>query len=123
MLQDSDTIRISDVSEAVIHGILAVVSDGIWDWNANTGFVYRNPGWYQMLGYEAHSLGNNVFTWESVIHPDDMDRVMASFDAYLSGAAPTTGSNIAAAVAAAIISGSRIAAASSPATRMGRWPG
>ena len=88
MLQDSDTIRISDVSEAVIHGILAVVSDGIWDWNANTGFVYRNPGWYQMLGYEPHSLGNNVFTWESVIHPDDMDRVMASFDAYLSGAAP-----------------------------------
>ncbi|MFM4902794.1 sensor domain-containing diguanylate cyclase [Aeromonas hydrophila] len=87
MLQDSDTIRISDVSEAVIHGILAVVSDGIWDWNANTGFVYRNPGWYQMLGYEPHSLGNNVFTWESVIHPDDMDRVMASFDAYLSGAA------------------------------------
>ncbi len=87
MLQDSDTIRISDVSEAVVHGILEVVSDGIWDWNANTGFVYRNPGWYQMLGYEPHSLGNNVFTWESVIHPDDMDRVMACFDAYLSGTA------------------------------------
>ncbi|QXB30497.1 diguanylate cyclase [Aeromonas sp. FDAARGOS 1405] len=88
MLQDSDTIRISDVSEAVVHGILEVISDGIWDWNANTGFVYRNPGWYRMLGYEPHTLGNNVFTWESVIHPDDMDRVMASFDAYLSGAAP-----------------------------------
>ncbi|WP_421298462.1 sensor domain-containing diguanylate cyclase [Aeromonas veronii] len=88
MVQDSDTIRISDVSEAVVHGILEVISDGIWDWNANTGFVYRNPGWYRMLGYEPHTLGNNVFTWESVIHPDDMDRVMASFDAYLSGAAP-----------------------------------
>ncbi|CAJ1918844.1 diguanylate cyclase [Aeromonas veronii] len=88
MLQDSDTIRISDVSEAVVHGILEVISDGIWDWNANTGFVYRNPGWYRMLGYEPHTLGNNVFTWESVIHPDDMDRVMVSFDAYLSGAAP-----------------------------------
>lgn len=88
MLQDSDTIRISDVSEAVVHGILAVVSDGIWDWNANTGFVYRNPGWYRMLGYEPHTLGNTVFTWESVIHPDDMEQVMACFDAYLSGAAP-----------------------------------
>lgn len=112
MLQDSDTIRISDVSEAVVHGILAVVSDGIWDWNANTGFVYRNPGWYRMLGYEPHTLGNTVFTWESVIHPDDMELVMACFDAYLSGAAPTTGSSIAAAAAAATTSGSRIAVAS-----------
>ena len=65
MLQDSDTIRISDVSEAVVHGILEVISDGIWDWHANTGFVYRNPGWYQMLGYEPHSLNNTVFTWEN----------------------------------------------------------
>lgn len=87
MVQDSDTIRISDVSEAVVHGILEVISDGIWDWNANTGFVYRNPGWYQMLGYEPHSLGNTVFTWESVIHPDDMAAVMAKFDLCLNGSA------------------------------------
>ncbi|MGL4792735.1 MAG: sensor domain-containing diguanylate cyclase, partial [Aeromonas jandaei] len=60
---------------------------GIWDWNANTGFVYRNPGWYQMLGYEPHSLGNTVFTWESVIHPDDMAAVMAKFDLCLNGSA------------------------------------
>jgi amino acid transporter len=58
-------------------GILEVISDGIWDWNANTGFVYRNPGWYQMLGYEPHSLDNTVFTWENLIHPDDLARVMA----------------------------------------------
>ncbi|EKP0307086.1 sensor domain-containing diguanylate cyclase [Aeromonas veronii] len=87
MLQDSDTIRISDVSEAVVHGILEVTSDGIWDWHANTGFVYRNPGWYRMLGYEPHSLGNTVFTWENVIHPDDIAAVMAKFDAYLNGSA------------------------------------
>ena len=87
MVQDSDTIRISDVSEAVVHGILEVTSDGIWDWHANTGFVYRNPGWYRMLGYEPHSLGNTVFTWENVIHPDDLAVVMAKFDLCLSGSA------------------------------------
>ncbi|MEV3845136.1 sensor domain-containing diguanylate cyclase [Aeromonas veronii] len=87
MVQDSDTIRISDVSEAVVHGILEVTSDGIWDWHANTGFVYRNPGWYRMLGYEPHSLGNTVFTWENVIHPDDLAAVMAKFDLCLSGSA------------------------------------
>ena len=40
MLQDNDTIRIQDLNEAAVHGILEVISDGIWDWNANTGFVY-----------------------------------------------------------------------------------
>ncbi|HEH9427575.1 TPA: diguanylate cyclase [Aeromonas sobria] len=88
MVQDCDRIRISDVSEAVVHGILEVISDGIWDWNANTGFVYRNSGWYRMLGYEAHSLGNTVFTWEQVIHPDDLAAVMANFDLCLSGNTP-----------------------------------
>lgn len=88
MLQDNDTLVIPDLNEAVIHGILEVVSDGIWDWNANTGYVYRNPGWYQMLGYEPHSLDNSVLTWESVIHPDDLARVMAHFDAYLNGNEP-----------------------------------
>ena len=85
MLQHNDTLVIPDLNEAVVHGILQVVSDGIWDWNANTGYVYRNPGWYQMLGYEPHSLDNSVLTWENVIHPDDLARVMARFDAYLNG--------------------------------------
>ncbi|CAJ1882369.1 diguanylate cyclase domain-containing protein [Aeromonas jandaei] len=87
MRKESDPVRISDLSESVVHGILEVISDGIWDWNANTGFVYRNPGWYQMLGYEPHSLGNTVFTWESVIHPDDIAAVMAKFDLCLNGSA------------------------------------
>lgn len=72
----------------MLHTILELVSDGIWDWNANTGFVYRNPGWYEMLGYPRHSLENSVFTWESVIHPDDYPQVMALFDDYIHRRAP-----------------------------------
>ena len=74
---------LSDLNEDMLHTILELVSDGIWDWNANTGFVYRNPGWYEMLGYAPHSLDNSVLTWETVIHPADYPRVMALFDAYL----------------------------------------
>lgn len=84
-MNDRPVITIQDVDQQVVQTILEVISDGIWDWNANTGFVYRNPGWYQMLGYEPHSLGNTVFTWESVIHPEDLERVMAHFDDYLNG--------------------------------------
>lgn len=80
--------NLSDLNEDMLHTILELVSDGIWDWNANTGFVYRNPGWYQMLGYAPHTLENTVLTWESVIHPDDYSRVMALFDAYLEQRSP-----------------------------------
>lgn len=70
-------------SEHQLHLLFDLISDGIWDWNANTGYVYRNPGWYAMLGYASHSLANTVLTWESVIHPEDYPRVMAHFEAYI----------------------------------------
>ncbi len=80
--------NLQDLNEDMLHTILELVSDGIWDWNANTGFVYRNPRWYEMLGYPPHSLDNNVLTWENVIHPDDYPQVMALFDDYLTQRAP-----------------------------------
>ena len=70
--------------ELTLYATLDIISDGVWDWNANTGYVYRNPAWYRMLGYEVDSLDNTVFTWESIIHPDDCPRVMAHFNAYIS---------------------------------------
>ncbi|MBC3363206.1 diguanylate cyclase [Pseudomonas sp. SWRI154] len=81
-------LDLSDLDESVLHTIMELVSDGIWDWNANTGFVYRNPGWYRMLGYTPHSLNNSVLTWESVIHPQDYPHVMALFDDYLKQRSP-----------------------------------
>ncbi|MBV4508094.1 diguanylate cyclase [Pseudomonas sp. BW13M1] len=70
-------------SEQQLHTLFDLISDGIWDWDANNGYVYRNPGWYAMLGYASHSLDNSVLTWESVIHPEDYPRVMAHFEAYI----------------------------------------
>ncbi|MFJ2692354.1 diguanylate cyclase domain-containing protein [Pseudomonas sp. NPDC087336] len=80
--------NVSDMNEGMLHTIMELVSDGIWDWNANTGFVYRNARWYEMLGYTPHSLDNNVLTWENIIHPDDFPQVMALFDDYLSQRTP-----------------------------------
>lgn len=72
-----------DLNADILNVLMELVSDGIWDWNANTGYVYRNPGWYEMLGYTPHALENSVFTWENVIHSDDYPRVMSMFDDYI----------------------------------------
>lgn len=76
-------IKIPDISDKSIAIILEIISDGVWDWNANTGDVYRSPGWYLMLGYEVDSLEGSVFSWENVIHPDDYARVMEHFENYI----------------------------------------
>ncbi len=36
-----------------------------------------------MLGYPVHAFENTVHTWEKIIHPDDFERVMFQFDAYI----------------------------------------
>ncbi|MGF6593307.1 sensor domain-containing diguanylate cyclase [Pseudomonas sp. 2835] len=88
MTQTSDTpplkAPLGDFRDEQLQTLLDLISDGIWDWNANTGYVYRNPGWYRMLGYPSHSLDNTVLTWESVIHPEDYPRVMSHFEDYIS---------------------------------------
>ncbi|WP_160109064.1 sensor domain-containing diguanylate cyclase [Pseudomonas izuensis] len=80
--------NVSDMNDGMLHTLLELVSDGIWDWNANTGVVYRNTRWYEMLGYSPHALDNTVLAWESVIHPEDYPRVMARIDDHLSGHSP-----------------------------------
>ena len=75
--------RLPEINEKSLAIILDIVSDGIWDWNANTGDVYRSPAWYTMLGYAVDSLEGTVFSWENIIHQDDYDRVMGHFENYI----------------------------------------
>ena len=72
-------------SEKTLNNILDVISDGVWDWNALTGNVTRNSGWYRMLDYPIDCFNKNVYTWENIIHPDDYDAVMKHFEAYITG--------------------------------------
>lgn len=74
-----------EMNHDALMAMLDLIHEGIWDWNANTGYVYRSSGWYKMLDYDVHSLDNTVFTWENLIHPDDFARVMAHFDNFISG--------------------------------------
>jgi len=71
--------------EAMLDNLLDVIREGVWDWNAESGHVWRSPVWYEMLGYEADSLKADVKTWEDLIHPDDYPRVMEHLESYLKG--------------------------------------
>lgn len=65
--------------------VMDIIREGVWDWDANSGYVERSPGWYRMLGYEVGCFETNVMTWENIIHPDDYPNVMRNFEAYIGG--------------------------------------
>ena len=58
-------------------------NDGIWDWNIQTGYVYLSPGWKSMFGYEDSELPNHFNSFRQILHPEDLDRVVAELDTYL----------------------------------------
>lgn len=50
--------------------------DGLWDWNLVDNSVYLSPRWKAMLGYEDHELPNELETWRSLVHPDDLQKAL-----------------------------------------------
>jgi PAS domain S-box-containing protein len=61
---------------------------GHWDWDVDTNEVNFWPEWKRQLGYEPDEIPNRYEEWESRLHPDDRDRVLASLRAYLDGREP-----------------------------------
>ncbi|MCP4647584.1 MAG: PAS domain-containing protein, partial [bacterium] len=48
---------------------------GTWDWNIQTGEVFFDKRWVEMIGYEEGELKPHYTTWENLLHPDDKERV------------------------------------------------
>jgi PAS domain S-box-containing protein len=47
-------------------------SDGIWDWNLETGAVYFSPRYYTMLGYQPGEFPASYESWLRLLHPEDL---------------------------------------------------
>lgn len=60
-------------------------SDGLWDWNPLTNYVFYSPRYKAMLGYEEHEFSNNVEEWESRVHPDDKEAAWLAVQECLEG--------------------------------------
>jgi PAS domain S-box-containing protein len=65
-------------TEERFHRAMEATSDGLWDWNVETGEMYFSPAYYQMLGYEPGELPGLKKTWMDLIHPDDRDQALRS---------------------------------------------
>lgn len=59
--------------------------DGLWDWDAERGEVYRSGRCFTMLGYARDAFDGSFDSWQALIHPDDRPRVKVALHAHLAG--------------------------------------
>jgi len=62
--------------------------DGVWDRNIQTSEILYSRRYKEMLGYAYGEIDNLREEWESRVHPEDRQRVMAELQAYLEGKIP-----------------------------------
>jgi diguanylate cyclase (GGDEF)-like protein/PAS domain S-box-containing protein len=66
---------------------LAIIGEGVWDWDLNSGRVRHNTQWAQLMGLDAHLLEH---TWQEALaclYEAERDGVMAAIRNCLAGEA------------------------------------
>ncbi|MEO0534024.1 MAG: PAS domain S-box protein [Cyanobacteria bacterium P01_A01_bin.123] len=65
--------------EQVLDNVLA----GYWDWDIPNHSEYLSPGFKRMFGYEDHELPNTPDSWQNLIFPEDLPKVLDCFNRHV----------------------------------------
>lgn len=63
---------------------LESAGEGVWEWNVKTNEVIFTKRWLEMLGYDENELSHHYETWVSIVHHDDLAKVVQHLNDYLS---------------------------------------
>jgi PAS domain S-box-containing protein len=64
--------------------ILDATTEGLWELNLETGLTYCSPGWFRMMGLDVDNSGTfDRQWWNSRLHPNDKDRVIANQNLFI----------------------------------------
>ncbi len=72
--------RIEEIErEAYLREMEAVKASGVglWDWDLKSNKVSYSDEWKRQIGYEPEEIGNDLAEWQSRVHPDDQEAVVA----------------------------------------------
>ncbi|MBU0756394.1 MAG: PAS domain-containing protein, partial [Planctomycetes bacterium] len=58
---------------------------GMWDWNIATDEVFFDKRWKEMLGYTSEEIKHHYLSWQALVNPDDLEKVLVMIKAHLEG--------------------------------------
>ena len=58
---------------------------GVWDWNIKTGEFYIDPSVKGILGYRDDEIPNDINSWSTHFHPDEVQRMNNAARAHIEG--------------------------------------
>jgi CheY-like chemotaxis protein len=73
----------SDVG--VLRFAAAAAGLGLWSWDVETGSYRVDARWLSTAGLGAGEFGQTYSAWESLVHPEDLPRVLESLRGVLTG--------------------------------------
>jgi PAS domain S-box-containing protein len=47
--------------------------NGLWEWNLKNNKIRFSTTWRTMLGYKTTQLGDDIYSWKRMLHPDDRE--------------------------------------------------
>jgi PAS domain S-box-containing protein len=78
--QASDAVRRAHERYALV---ARATNDVIWDWDAEQATIVWNDALRAMFGYEPDQIDNRLQWWDSHLHPDDRERVVAGINSII----------------------------------------
>ncbi len=75
-------------SEERLKLVIQSANLGIWDWSVKTGHLILNEQWPEMLGYRIDEIIPSFSTWESLVHPDDLQQTLDLLNAHMTNKIP-----------------------------------
>ena len=70
-------------SEERFRLVTQATKDIIWDWDVESGRMWRSEIYWQHFGYPPPDVSSDVAGWKDMLHPEDRDRVWTSFQTAL----------------------------------------
>ena len=65
--------------DAIVEGSMA----GYWDWHIKENYEFMSLAFKNMFGYQDHEIPNTPDWWQKNIHPDDLPKVLDTFDKHV----------------------------------------
>lgn len=80
------TEKALEESESRWNFALESAGQGVWDYDYRRGDTFYSPMWSRMLGYEPGEIATDTDGWLTIVHPQDLKRLLQQEKQHLSGA-------------------------------------